>query len=77
MSDADAFAWATPYRRSFDAEQYFHDYLATLMLITTQGLSEDHRRSAAERMIATGDPTEIARARGMTMSAADFSSSRS
>ena len=70
VSDADArVGHAMP---SFDAEQYFHDYLATLMLITTQGLSEDHRRSAAERMIATGDPTEIARARGMTMSAADF-----
>ncbi len=57
---------------SFDAEQYFHDYLTTLMLITTQAMSDDHRHSAAEKMIASGDPTEIARAKGMTMSAVDF-----
>ncbi|MAT06334.1 MAG: amidase [Acidimicrobiaceae bacterium] len=56
----------------FDAEQYFHDYLATLMLITTQGLSEEQRRRAAERMQATGDPTDAARARGMMLSATEF-----
>ena len=69
---SDAGARVAEAMPSFDAEQYFHDYLTTLMLITTQGLSEEHRRSAADKMVATGDPTEIARASGMTLSATDF-----
>ena len=69
---ADSGARVAEAMPSFDAEQYFHDYLTTLMLITTQALSEEHRRSAAEQMIATGDPTEIARAKGMTLSAVEY-----
>jgi len=55
-----------------DHEAYFHDYLTTLMLITTQGMSRDQREESAAAQSASGDPADLARARGMTLSATEF-----
>jgi amidase len=56
----------------FDVEQYYHDYLTVLMLRTTTGMPEEQRRGAAERMEQSGRPDQLARARGLRLTAAEF-----
>ncbi|WP_040494114.1 amidase family protein [Ilumatobacter nonamiensis] len=55
-----------------DVETYYHDYLTTLMLMTTRGMTAEAREASAATMIDTGDPDAIARARGLTLSGADY-----
>lgn len=57
---------------SFDQDAYFHDYLTTLMLITTLGMPEEQREASATGQSDSGDPADEARAAGMTLSASEY-----
>ena len=69
---SDAGAKVAEAMPGFDAEQYYHDYLTVLMLRTTAGMPEEQRHAAAERLELSSRPDQLARARGLRLSAAEL-----
>jgi amidase len=55
-----------------DHDEYFSDYVSTLMIITSQGQSAAERRARADESEKRGDPAGVAMARGLTSDAADY-----